>query len=1167
MTSSTKYCFLVWFILLFSGYGFSQSYNFRQLSNSEGLSQSQVLSITQDKKGFLWVGTAGGGLNRFDGQQFKVFTTYDGLPDDNIWSVFSDSKDRLWIGTSTGLAIFQNNKFTLFSNETSLQGEKIYHLAEDSQGNIWIATANNGVCVYDGKRFKTYSIDQGLGFSECNRIFCQPNGTVWIGSFGYGLSFYKNGKFKRVGPQENFKADYVFDMEAHPDGGFYILTELGLYEYTHETFALINPVDFDYTRSSDLMVFGKNQIWISTYGLGVYQINEFKTNKFDNTNGLKVEDVICLFHDNAGNTWMGTNGNGLFQYNGDAFINYDQRSGLSANIVRGLAFDNDQNLLVGTSTGIDKIGSDGKVLPFFHDENYFNCVNIYKDSKGKIWASFDNASGYFDEKNHYTPLTGLPTNVVVNDFFEDDNNRFWLGTNDGVFVLQHGKIHRRLRDSIPETNIFSLKKSIYHPKAFWICSTAGLVLYDGTYIRSVRIKKPNENIDVVDVWEDPVGKLWVITNRGLCIVERNGQKKWLNKQNGLSSNNLFSIEYFGKSLWIGSDKGIDNLQLDDQYRLKRIEYFGKNKGFLGEEINSLGCVQGNGKLYFATINGLFMYNPGNYTLTQKAPDIYISDIALNYQKLNWEQYLPHYKVSNGLPQGIEFDPNQNYFTFYFNAIDFNSPENIRIQFMLEGLNNTWINASTERQATYSNLAPGTYTFKVRATNDNFIWGKVSSFKFTIKAPFWKQTWFIAVSIPALLLFGYLLSQRRTRRLRRAQARLKLKVDERTRELNYKNEELEKLSIVASQTNDGVLICDKKGRILFLNDGFKRMTGYAPEEFNESQYNKGFLQELSSQNNIDDIIKTVEKTGSPVTYESTHVLRDGNTRWTHASVTPILVKNELDKIIVIYTDITDRVITEHALIQTNRDITDSIHYAKKIQEAILPARNVLSNNFPESFVLYQPRDIVSGDFYWFTRVKNTFIVACADCTGHGVPGAMMTMIGNEFLHQIINNSMVTGPDIALRLLDKQITRALDNDNSRKENKDGMDIGLCTINMQTLLLQFSGANIPLLIVRDQEIFTIEATKSPIGNTKINGEDYFSNDFQLQKGDVLYMTSDGYFDQLGGEKGRKFMRKNYKDLLLAIHQKPMAEQQQILLEKHHEHRLNYPQTDDILVIGIRI
>ncbi len=1155
------------FLFLFGGIARSQSYCFRQLSNSNGLSQSQVLCIEQDKRGFLWMGTAGGGLNRFDGKQFKVFTTYDGLPDDNIWSLYADRKNRLWVGTSTGVSLYDNGKFKTFPSYNGLDDDKIFDITEDPSGNIWIATANNGVSTYDGSKFTSYGINDGLGFSECNRIFFEDNGTGWIGSYGYGLTKFNGGKFYRIGARDNFNAEYVFDIEKGKDGSIFFLTEKGLYQYNKKSFALVNPVEFDYTRSSDLLIDKNNTVWISTYGLGVYAIDEFRTRHFNETNGLMVDDIICLYADNSQNLWLGSNGNGLFQYTGDAFISYDARSGLSANIVRGIAIDNESNLLAGTSVGIDLIKPDGNVISYFKDEEYFNCVSIYNDARGKIWASFDNAFGYISNRGIFTKVKGLPANIIVNQFYNDENNNLWLATNDGIFVYKNEKIFRRLRDSIPETNVISLKKSLYHDHAFWICSNAGLVLYDYTYIRSVKIKKPNENIEVVDLWEDPVGKLWVITNRGLCIVDKNGKLKWLNKQLGLSSNNLFSIIYFNNKLWIGSDRGIDCINLDRKFNVTRLEYFGRNKGFLGQEVNSLGCIENNGKLFFATINGLFVFNASKKNNAVKAPDVYVSEISLNYKKINWADEFPETSLSDGIPNNMNLKYYQNYLTFYFNPIDFNSPENVKIQFMLQGLDTSWIDALDERLATYANLSPGTYVFKVRATNDHYTWGKTATIKFKITSPFWKRPWFFIIFIFFLACCGFVLSQYRIRRLRKMQERLQLKVRESTVELRRQNLELEKLSIVASKTNDGVLICDAEGKILFLNDGFKRMSGFSLEEFNISHFNKKTIQELSSQGNINEIINEIKRTGKSVNYESTHNMKNGSVMWTHASLTPLIDEGRLDKIIVLYTNITDRVITEQALIQTNKDLTDSIHYAKKIQEAILPSRNILKNNFRDSFIYYDPRDIVSGDFYWFTRIKNMFVMACADCTGHGVPGAMMTMIGNEFLHQIVNNAMVTGPDVALNLLDKQIYRAMQNDESNKESKDGMDIGLCTINVETLTCHFAGANIPLYHVRDGVVTESHYSKLPIGTLKNDEESYVADDLQLKKGDAIYISTDGFIDQLGGEKGRKFMRKKFRELIKEIHHLSMEEQQKKIIETYETHRGFLTQTDDILIIGLRL
>lgn len=1145
----------------------AQSFSFRKLANADGLSQSQVLCITQDKKGFLWVGTSGGGLNRFDGQSFEVYTTYEGLPDDVIHSVCSDAQGSLWIGTSTGLARLLNGKFEKFSSYNGLDDDRINSIDEDKMGNIWVATANTGVSVYNQKRFKSFGIKDGLGFSECSKLYCCANGDVFIGSTGYGLTMYRNNRFFHFSNIDGFKAYYVYSIDEDKDGNVYIMTELGIYTYNGKKFRLHQPQDLPMNRTSSLMIDSQNRQWISTYGMGVALIEKDKLNFYSRQNGLGADDVICSFEDRNGNYWLGTNGQGLLHFTGEAFQRYDQQAGLSGINIKSLEHTRKGELYVGTNSGIDKISADNTVSLFYSGSNLFNCIHLYADSKENLWASFENGFGYFNPEGTFSQLNFIPPTLTINGVLEDHNGTIWLATNDGVYNLKSNGIYRRLVDSIPKTDIYKLKPSVYHKNAFWICSDAGLVLYDGTYIRSVKIKSPSEHIDVYDLWEDPVGKLWVITNRGLCHIDKSGNKKWYNRHTGLSSNNLSSIEYFRNSLWIGNDKGIDQVILDRSYQLNRIEFVGKNKGFPGQEINRFGSVKFRDRLYFATINGLILYDPYRYKVSNDPPSVYISEIAMNYQKVNWANVLPDVKLYDGLPQNAIFEHYQNYFTFYFNPIDFNSPNNIRIQYQLEGLDTAWINVGTERQATYANLAYGSYNFKVRATSNGVTWGNISSFRFTISAPFWRRSWFFMLLIPFVLISGYTVSRFQNRRLRKSRERLKLKVDERTRELKFKNDELEKLSIVASQTNDGVLICDNTGKILFLNEGFKRMTVSDISLFDSSVYNKKYLQELSSQNNIKELIRQIAETGRSVTYESTHQLPDGNLMWTNASLTPIFENNVLNRIIVIYTNITDRVITEHALIQTNKDITDSIHYAKKIQEAILPSRQILKNNFPESFIYYSPRDIVSGDFYWFARVKNHFVIACADCTGHGVPGAMMTMIGNEFLHQIINNAMVIGPDNALNLLDKHITRALHNDNRTGESKDGMDIALCSINLDTLHLIYSGANIPLYVVSGEQMREYNGIKTAIGSVKSESESYFPVEVQLNKGDMIYMSTDGYVDQLGGERGRKFMRKNFKELLISISSKPLETQENLIKTMHLEHKGNLPQTDDVMVIGLRI
>jgi serine phosphatase RsbU (regulator of sigma subunit) len=259
----------------------------------------------------------------------------------------------------------------------------------------------------------------------------------------------------------------------------------------------------------------------------------------------------------------------------------------------------------------------------------------------------------------------------------------------------------------------------------------------------------------------------------------------------------------------------------------------------------------------------------------------------------------------------------------------------------------------------------------------------------------------------------------------------------------------------------------------------------------------------------------------------------------------------------------------ALEEVNTEIRDSINYAQRIQEAILPRLDVIQEVFPESFVLFLPKNIVSGDFYFFSRTgKEEVIVAACDCTGHGVPGAFMSMIGTEQLGKIINERGMTAPAQILDELHRGVRRALQQD--RNETRDGMDLALCKFNTLTRKLEFAGANRPLWIVKkgDDKVTEIRADKQAIGGLDTEYRSaYAGKEVVLEPGDTVYLSSDGYADQFGGDKGKKFMVRRFQSFLISIAHLPLPEQQVALKNRFFEWKGNAEQVDDILVIGIRV
>ncbi len=255
-------------------------------------------------------------------------------------------------------------------------------------------------------------------------------------------------------------------------------------------------------------------------------------------------------------------------------------------------------------------------------------------------------------------------------------------------------------------------------------------------------------------------------------------------------------------------------------------------------------------------------------------------------------------------------------------------------------------------------------------------------------------------------------------------------------------------------------------------------------------------------------------------------------------------------------------------ESNKSMTDSINYAKRIQESVLPAKEVKYNLFPDAFVLYQPRDIVSGDFYWFAEKNNKRIIAAVDCTGHGVPGAFMSMVGIGQLNNIVLQNNITKPAEILNQLQINIHSALKQNNKDTSAKDGMDIAICTFDKENKKIEFAGANRPLIIINKQKntLSTIDPDHFSIGGTDDIEKTFTNHVLDLSSGDCFYIFTDGFADQFGGAKGKKFRIKNLKELLLSISQKKMSEQEEILSKIFTEWKGNLEQVDDILVIGIR-
>lgn len=258
---------------------------------------------------------------------------------------------------------------------------------------------------------------------------------------------------------------------------------------------------------------------------------------------------------------------------------------------------------------------------------------------------------------------------------------------------------------------------------------------------------------------------------------------------------------------------------------------------------------------------------------------------------------------------------------------------------------------------------------------------------------------------------------------------------------------------------------------------------------------------------------------------------------------------------------------NSLSEKNKDITDSINYARRIQQAKLPSRKEIQVELPNSFILFKPKDIVSGDFYYFHKNENSVFIASADCTGHGVPGAFMSIIGIEKLNDALKLSTDTSE--ILSHLNKGVKISLRQTDREESTRDGMDIAFCSVDKKTRVVKYAGANRPLWIIRNgqTELEEIKATKNAIGGLTEDDQHFETHEIILQKGDTFYIFTDGYADQFSGQNGKKLYTKKFKEILVNIQSKTMQEQETYLDNFIENWKAGKPQVDDILVIGVQL
>lgn len=407
-----------------------------------------------------------------------------------------------------------------------------------------------------------------------------------------------------------------------------------------------------------------------------------------------------------------------------------------------------------------------------------------------------------------------------------------------------------------------------------------------------------------------------------------------------------------------------------------------------------------------------------------------------------------------------------------------------------------------------------------------------------------------------------------------------------------------------RSNDAIYISTTDGDFIDVNPAGLKLFGYDLNDIDYIKVNDLYIDD----NDRHRLMEILEKNGEVSDYEVDLLKKDGITVL-HCMLSTIVIRDKQDQIIGyqgIIKDITEKRKAEEALIKSlrdldqankelknlnatleqkveertkqlleeketvenqNKEITESINYAKRIQASILPSLHKIREKLPDSFIYYAPKDIVSGDFYWYDYNRNKAFFAVIDCTGHGVPGAFMSIIGYTQLNEIVSDQKITDPGVILKELDKRVRIAL-NQNSAADfsSKDGMELGLIAVNFEQQKIEFAGAMRPLYFVKDDDLHIVKGDKYSIGGESRHKKSFKTHRIGFERGDCFYLFSDGYPDQFGGPRGKKFMTKNVGEMVKSMAHLPMKDQGNIVKNAMLNWMRDDEQVDDILIAGIK-
>jgi len=765
---------------LISFRGYSQQFNFHNYSVKDGVAQSQVYSLLQDSRGYLWMGTRGGGLSRYDGLGFKTFSINDGLANNYIWCIREDNNKILWIGTNNGLSEYNGITFKNYHAMGDSAQFSIQDIDIDKQGRKWLAT-NIGVLLFVDNKFVNVSEILNEKQELVNTILVDKQGFVWYGTqsglFKFTVNDLNSKKLNFSSVQRVFK-NSITKIREDGKGNVWIGTyQDGVYIFDgKKVVRAVNDTEFNRQIIFDIYFDNRDNIWFATllHGIAEYNKNAGTLNWLTESEGLGSNHTKCIIQDNSGNYWIGTSGGGICNYFGKQFTNYDKSSGLGGNFIHSIFRDSKNRLWIGTSDkGLCVFDSSG--IYSYNARYGFADVKvkaINEDNTGKIYLGTDGQGVFVFDENEFKSLPGL-TGKYIRSIVKDKDGNLWIAAiGSGIFKLVIGETGTKLQRFSSVDGLLNNRITCLHydkKGRLWYGTEnngIGYILNDSVQKKSISITDGMQSNAIRCLTEDGSGFLWIGTaGYGIAsfpLYEGNLRISCYDYTKGLTSSNIYLLSPDSKNnLFVGTETGLDYLTLDKERNPIDIKHYSKGEGFTGVETCQNSVFKDNeGTIWFGTINGLSKFNPSNLVKNENEPITNINDVKLFYIPLAETAYKNFVSNWNRI-DNMELPYNQNHLTFDFSAINFSNPDAVKYQWKLEGFDNEWSPVSKNHSISYSNLGAGNYTFQVKACNEDGVWNKEPvKLKFHISAPIWLKWWFVLISIILVLALMYFVFKRR-----------------------------------------------------------------------------------------------------------------------------------------------------------------------------------------------------------------------------------------------------------------------------------------------------------------------------------------------------------------------------------------------------------------------